>query len=224
MTRALLALVALAAGAAAAGAHFVFVLPDPAGAKAQVVFSDELAPDKDVPIAKIAGTKLFVRGADGRPAALSLEKGEHAYTAKLPGTGPRIVYGTTDYGVLQKGKEKPYLLRYHPKAIVGAVPADGGAMRERALEIVPAVSAGQVSFRVLAKGKPVADAEVNVLLAGGGKKKLQADAKGQTEALEASGRVGAWARHIDKAGGKHDGKAYDEARHYATVVLEVPAK
>lgn len=223
MTRSLLAVVALALGATAAGGHFVFVIPAADGAKAQVVFSDELAPDKNVPITKIASTKLHARGADKKATALTLQKGENAYDVKLPGSGTRIVYGMTDYGVLQKGKEKPYLLRYHPKAIVGAVPADGGAMAEAALEIVPSVNGGKVSFRVMAKGKPVADAEVNVMLPKGENKKLKADAKGNTDAIEATGQVGAWARHTDKAGGKHDGKHYDEARHYATLVIDVPA-
>src|SRR5690606_25545435 len=161
-------------------------------------------------ISKIAGTRLHARAPGGKPTPLTLEKGKHAYTARVAGTGSRIVHGLTDYGVLQKGKERPYLLRYHPKALVGPVPADGRQLADAPVELVPSTASGKVRFTVLAAGKPVAGAEVNVLLPGGDRQKLTTDPKGQTEPVAATGLVGAWARHVDKTAGKHNGKPYDE--------------
>jgi len=65
MKRSLLALFCLVVGVTAAQAHFVFIVPDATGAGAKVVFSDSLSPDENVPIAKIANLKLFLRDASG---------------------------------------------------------------------------------------------------------------------------------------------------------------
>lgn len=222
-TRSLGALALILTLSATAGAHFVFIVPESVG-KARVVFSDSLQPDENVPITKIGATKLHVRNADGKSSPLAWTKGDHAYSVEVPGTGSRVVYGVTDYGVLQKGKSKPYLLQYHPKAIFGAIPKDGGKVGDAVpVEIVPVVSGDRVLFEVLAKGKPVADAEVNVLLKSGNKK-FTTDAKGRTEALEVKGQCGAWVRHTDAKAGKAGGKTYDEARHYATLVFDPAAK
>src|SRR3954453_19851468 len=69
MHRTLACLLALALGTTA-GAHFVFIVPDKDGSAARVVFSDDLSPDENVPVSKIAGTKLTLRAGDGKPAAL----------------------------------------------------------------------------------------------------------------------------------------------------------
>ena len=219
-TRTLTSLALLFTLSATATAHFVFIVPE-SGGKARVVFSDSLQPDENVPIAKISATKLRLRNADGKSSSLAWTKGDHALKVEVPGTGSRVVYGVTDYGVIQKGKAKPFLLQYHPKAIVGAIPKDGGKLGDAVpVEIVPVVSAGKVVFEVLARGKPVADAEVNVILKSGNKK-LTTDAKGRTEAIEVKGQCGVWVRHTEATTGKAGGKAYEEARHYATLVYDL---
>ncbi len=218
-TRSLGALALILTLSATAAAHFVFIVPESAG-KARVVFSDSLQPDENVPITKISATNLQIRNADGRSSPLAWTKGEHAYSVEVLGTGSRVVYGVTDYGVLQKGKSKPYLLQYHPKAIFGAIPKDGGALgKDRAIEIVPIVSAGKVAFVVHARGKPVAGAEVHVLQKSG-EETLTTDEQGRTKAIEVKGQCGAWVRHTDAKAGKAGGKTYDEARHYATLVFD----
>ena len=222
LTRSLAALGLVLALTATAAAHFVFVVPE-SGGKARVVFSDNLEADENVPIAKIGATKLQLRNADGKSSPLAWTKGAHALEVEVAGTGSQVVYGVTDYGVLQKGKTPPFLLRYHSKAIVGPIPKDGGKLGDAvAVEIVPVMTGDKVILEVLARGKPVADAEVHVLLKSGDKK-LTTDAKGRTEAFEAKGQVGAWVRHTEAGKGKVGGKAYEEARHYATLVFG-PAK
>jgi uncharacterized GH25 family protein len=227
LTRSLAALALVAALSATATAHFVFIVPESAN-KARVVFSDSLAPDKNVSVEKIAGTTLLMRDARGKASpkawALVWTKGENSYAIEIPGTGSRVVYGVTDYGVVQKGSAKPYLLRYYPKALVGPIPEDGGKLgKHQDVEIVPVVSGGKVAFEVLAHARPVADAEVHVLQKSGAEK-LITDAKGRTKAVEVKGQCGVYVRHVEKKAGKVGGKDYDEVRQYATLVFDPAGK
>ena len=222
MVRTLGSLAVLTLAALTARAHFVFIVPDAKDpAKAVVVFGEELEPDEAVTMEKVAGLKLKVRGADGKAADATFTKGNHSFAEAVPGGGPRVVAGSVNYGVMQKGDAKPFLLVYHPKAVVGGVPADGGAAAGPA-ELVPTVAAGKVKFRLLAGGKPVADAEATVLLPGGEKEKAKTDKDGYTKEFAGAGRYGVWARYVEAKAGELDGKKYEEVRHYPTLVLDVP--
>jgi uncharacterized GH25 family protein len=207
--------------AAVAGAHFPFVVPDEKGQSAKVVFSDTLSPDADVNIDKIGNTKLTLRDAAGKESALEWKKEAGYYAVNLPGGGDRVVYGVTDYGVLQKGDDKPFKLAYYPKAAVGAAAAK--AVGEKlALEVAAeGGTGGKVRFRVLAAGKPVADSEVTVILPDGKKKALVTDKDGYTAAFDGAGRYGVYAKRIEAKAGEHAGKKYDEIRSYATLVCDV---
>lgn len=216
---------AILAIAGVSNAHFVFVIPDAKDArKAVVVFSDELAPDANVSIDKVAGIKLQMRDAAGKDSTLTTVKAEHSLTVNLPGNGRRVVYGSVDFGVLQKGDSKPFLLRYHPKAIIGT--AEGAKIGDKLpIEIVLTIKSGKVRFLVLAKGKPLADAEVNVIPADPTKKqKLMTDKEGYTSEIESKGRVGIWTRTSQAITGESGGKKYEEVRDYATLVVDFDAK
>lgn len=219
------AAVLLAAATLTAHAHFVFVVPDPKDpAKAVVVFSDDLEPDENVGTEKLAALKLTCRDGAGKDVAVEHKAGKHELTATVPGSGARTVYGTLNYGVMQKGDTKPYLLAYHPKAVVGTVAADKLVLGEKVLpvEIVPVVAGSEVKFRFLSAGKPVADVEMTVIKPDGGKAKPKTDKDGYTQAYPAKGRYGAWAKDVVAKPGEFGGKKYDEARHYATLVVEYP--
>lgn len=220
-------------GAAAVGllavglaqAHFPYLLPEPDGAAVKLVFSDELAPDLKVNIEKVGGTKLTVRDAAGKDAALTAKKGDGCYDAAVPGSGPRVVFGVTDYGVLQKGDAKPFRLVYYPKAALdgaGEKPV-GGPL---AVEIVAAGGAGKPRFQVLHHGKPAAGVEVSVTLPAksgekGDRKAVKTDKDGFTPAFDGAGRYGAWARVTEAKSGEAAGKKFEETRHYATLVIDV---
>jgi len=220
MTRTFGAAATLLLAGAVAQAHFPFIVPEADGSAVKVVFSDDLTPDTNVNVEKLAGTKLFVRDAGGKDAPLDWKKGDGFYQVAVPGTGPRVVYGVTEYGVLQKGDAKPFRLTYYPKALVGgpAKAAVGGALK---VEVLAAGDAGKTRFQVVHDGKPVAGAEVTVLPPGGSKKAVKTDADGFTPAFEAAGRYGVFARVTEAKGGEHAGKKYDEVRHYATLVLDI---
>lgn len=221
MTRFFLTAATAIAFAVTASAHFVFVIPTKDAKSVQVVLSDELEPDDGVEVAKIAGTKLTVVTADGKSASLPTTKGEHALTAVIP-TDARIISGSCEYGVMARGDAKPYLLMYHPKTVFAGCDEKTATLGAAAVvEIVPSGTSGKMAFLVLAAGKPVADAEVNLMLPDGKKEKVKTDKDGKTKVFAATGRYGAWAKVTEAKAGTLGDKKYEEARHYATLVVDV---
>lgn len=206
---------------ALAQAHFPFIVPEADGAKVKVVFSDTLEPDTNVNIEKLTGTKLTLRDASGKESPLEWSKGAGFYLVNVPGSGPRMVFGITDYGVLQKGEGKPFRLVYHPKAVLGDLGRAATLGDRAAFEIVSVGDAGKVKFQVLASGKPLADCETTVLLPGGKKSAVKTDADGFTPAFEQTGRFGVYAKRFEAKSGEHAGQKYDEVRHYATLVADI---
>ncbi|MBX9623415.1 MAG: DUF4198 domain-containing protein [Gemmataceae bacterium] len=224
MLRACLVVGGLLAAGLAADAHFVFVVPaagDPS--KVVVVFSEDLEVDENVPADRLKGLKLTGRFEGGKEAPVELKPGKSCLAGEVGLAGPRCVHGTLVFGVTQKGKDRPFLLAYHPKAVYPGADPKAVALGDKvAAELVPVVAGREVRFRLLGGGKPVAGADVTVLRPDGGKGKAKTDADGLTPAYPAAGRYGAWARHVIPGAGEHDGKKYEEARHYATLVVDLP--
>jgi uncharacterized GH25 family protein len=213
--------------ASAAWAHFPFLVPD-GPSKGKAVFSDNLKPDKDVPVDRIANTKLVII-ADGKATDLvwALDKATNCYTFEVPGAGPRIVVGTTDYGVLQRGDSKPFLLHYYPKAVFDDLPSPEQATAgDRVpLELVPVVAGGKLRFKALAGGKPLAKTNVSVLVPGETKgRDVTTDDAGLTPEFDKPGTYGAQVRQVEAKAGDRDGKKYEEVRHYATLVVTMGGK
>jgi len=215
MSRSMIALVLLAAAPLAATAHMVYLVPSADGKSLTVVFSDTLEPDEKVKMTKVAGLKLVGQPAEGRPAALELTKGDHKFTAALA-AGTKAASGEVTYGLMTKA-EKPTLLVYHPKAVLGGPDGPTGA----ALEAVAVTAGGKTRFRLLAGGKPVAGAAGGVLLPDGGQEKVTTDKDGYTAAFAGAGRYAVWLRRTEAKAGEHGGKAYEEVRRYATLVIDV---
>jgi len=218
----LVAAVALVGLPAVASAHFPFLVPD-GPSKGRAVFSDNLKSDKDVPIDRIANTKLVVI-ADGKATDLTwtLDKAANCYTFDVPGTGSRVVVGTCEYGVLQRGDSKPFLLTYHPKAVFGDLPpAEKATAGDRVpLELVPVAVGGKLRFKVVAGGKPAGKADVSVIVPGEAKPKdVTTDDAGLTPEFDKPGVYGAQTRKVEEKAGDRDGKKYAEVRHYATLVV-----
>jgi hypothetical protein len=226
-------LIVLLALATPLHAHFVFVVPSPDKAKAKVVFSEDLSPEAGLDMTKIAGLKLWVRGAAGAAvnnAAMTARMGEDSLDVDLPKDASgklRLVFGSLEYGVVQRGESKPFMLQYHPKAILGPASAGDSEVvvgKNVPTEIVPVISAGQVRFRMLAEGKPLEASELTVILPDGKEERVMTDKSGLTPAFSQSGRFGAWGRYSKPLTGEHGGKKYDEVRHYATLVVDVAGK
>src|SRR5262245_56498784 len=209
--------------ATAAPAHFVFLVPVDA-TKGRAVFSDTLKPDdKGVPVERIAGTRLtVVDGGRATDRAGTHAKAANCYAFEVPGSGTRIAVGTTDYGVSQRGEAKPMWLRYFPKAVFGDIPApEKATVGDRVpVELVPVADGGKLRFKAIAGGKPMAKADVTVLVPGEEKGKVVAtDANGMTEGFDRPGQYGALVRLVEEKTGELGGKKYEEVRQYATLVV-----
>ncbi|MCL6504630.1 MAG: DUF4198 domain-containing protein [Pirellulales bacterium] len=214
------ALILCAALHTVAYAHFIWIVPeDQQGTSAKVVFSEDLQVDENVPIENIGGTRLRYRDAAGNAAALQLTLGEHAYLVDLPGEGTGVCGGVCQYGVIQRGQGRPFLLMYYPKFVRGPLRA-AEAWEELPLEILPQ---GDGRFQVLFSGKPVPEAEVvAVTPAGEQAEPMQTGADGTFRLkLSMPGLYGLRARHVEAKSGEIDGRAYEEVRHYATLVFRV---
>jgi hypothetical protein len=196
-------------------------LPDEKGMSAKVVFSDTLEPDANVNIEKLANTKMMIRDARGKELVAEWKKGDGFYALAVPGSGNRMVYGVTDYGVLQKGDAKPFKLTYYPKAVIGSPTAKEAVIGNQPLEVVAIGGGKKVKFRVLTNGKALVEAEVTVILPDGAKKSSVTNKDGETPEYEGAGRYGVYAKQILAKPGEHAGKKYDEARNYATLVCDV---
>ncbi|HEY3744146.1 MAG TPA: hypothetical protein VGL53_30080 [Bryobacteraceae bacterium] len=207
-----------------ASAHFVFVVPQPGGATAQVFISEELKPTHGVDVGIVGGTKLMLRDGQGHETPLALIKGSQAYTISLPTDGgTRLIHGVADLGVTQRGPANPFLLVYYLKTIVGdAFDSKMIVGSSAPVEIVPVRETRGLRLLVLAHGKPLPDSEVTVILPNGTQKKLKTDSAGITDILTQTGRYGAWARYWEKIGGERDGKTYAETHNYATLVFDAP--
>lgn len=208
------ALVCLLALTAATQAHFVFIIPD-GTQQVRVIFSDTLEPDENVPIERIKDLKLFALDAGGKTTAVTWKQAEHALQAALP-TDCRAVGGICTYGVFQRGENKPALLMYYPKLIVGAV-TSAKAWDQLPLEIVPV---GPNQFVLLRGGKPVAEADVTALTPSNQRQRLKTDAQGQFQLdTTAAGLYGLYARYVQMESGEHQGKKYEQITSYATLVF-----
>ncbi|MDB5308572.1 MAG: Nickel uptake substrate-specific transrane region, partial [Gemmataceae bacterium] len=136
-----------------------------------------------------------------------------------------VVYGVTEYGVLQKGDAKPFRLTYYPKALVGPAAAKLAAVGDPLkVEIIPTGESGKTRFQVVHAGQPVAEAEETVLVPGAEKKAVKTDKQGFTPVFEPTGRYGVFARVIEAKGGEYAGKKFEETRYYATLVMDVDGK
>lgn len=232
----LLVLAVLLTAAAPAPAHFIWILPPRAGdsGPAQMVFSDTLAPDVNVPITKIAKTQLTARAGKGEatPARVTEAKDHYVVAPEKAAEGAVAVSGICQYGVLAKGKAEPFLLVY-----TAATAWQRGALKARpvwlsegdaraALQIVPGEGQGLPAFRVLWQGKPASHVEVTLLVPGSeAAVETKSDEQGRVslQVPKAEGYYGIRAKMVEKKAGAHDGKQYKEVRHYATYTFFVPA-
>lgn len=207
-------------------AHFTFILPLADEKAAEMILAETLSTRETVNPAIAASAKLYLRDAQGAMSELKMEQDGHRFVMALPGQGDRIAYGVANLGVAQRGKDaRPHLLLYYPKTLLGNAFVAGRTVGgEQVVELTPLGAPGKVQLQLLARGKPLADAEITVLLPDGEQKKVKTDAQGLAGPFAQNGRYGAWARFWEDKAGTHDGKAYAQERHYAMLVFDSLAR
>jgi hypothetical protein len=207
--------------AAAAHAHFVFVVPDDDGTHGRVILSEDLEADDDVDAALVDDVALVTRDGSGHEAAVALEIVDGRRRVRLP-AADGVVCGSLVHGVVRRGAAGAFLLVYLPKTVVGLPFGSAVRIGEAApAELVPSGSPAALRLQLLARGRPVADAEVTMILPDGSRKVVVTDADGRTPAFTTPGRYGAWARVAEATPGEHDGEAYAEIRRYPTLVVDL---
>jgi hypothetical protein len=219
--RILLAMI-VAAAAIPAYAHFVFVVPTEKE-EALVVLSEDLQPDDQVDVEMVGPLKLFGRDESGKPVDLTLEKVKQIYEVTDIGRDCDVVYGTCTMGVSTRGDSKPFLLVYHPKTLVKTALETKKLDEAVPVELLVAGKPGEAKFQLIAAGKPLADSELTIILPDGKQVKDKTDAEGYSDVYKEAGRYGLWARYFEATAGEHDGKKYEEVRHYPTLVADLPA-
>ncbi len=218
-------LVWMAAAPLALFGHFSFIVPQPGGKVAHLIVSETLKPDPVVSAEIASSAKLFLREGTGQVHTLTHTAAGDHLKIELPGKGDRIVYGQANLGI-SPGRQvaKPYLLLYYPKTLIGGQRGEAARVGgEQVVEIVPHGETGSVQLEVLARGKPLADAEITVVLPGGREKRIKTNDKGIAGPLTEAGRYAIWARFWEPGTGEHNGKAYEQVRHYGMLVFEATA-
>ncbi|MBM3759270.1 MAG: hypothetical protein FJW36_03375 [Acidobacteria bacterium] len=203
-------------------AHFGFVVPHAGGRSADFILSEDLKPERYVNVDLIKEAKLFVRDAAGNDTALTLVRDANIFRLEVPGKGDRIIHGTANLGISPNGRgPKPFLLLYYLKTILGNLTGQAATIGGNAVvELVPHGTPGNLKFQLISRGKPLADAEVAVVLPNGQEKRVKTDSTGTTPAFTETGRFAAWARFWEPGTGEHNGKPYEQLRHYAMLVFD----
>lgn len=203
--------------AAPAFGHFVFIVPEQDGKSIKVVMSESLEVDDAVALGPVASLKLNASSIDGKISPLTLQAAEHHLTGAA--SGPQVVFGSLDYGVTSRGGQS-FLLKYHPKVIVGCVPTPKHRLTKVAAQIEPERTPEGLRFRVFAGEQSAGVVDVTVLLPDGESKKVKTDSEGRTPVFAATGRYGVWARVMEETPGEYQDKKYSHVRHYPTLVVD----
>lgn len=215
-----------------ASAHFLWLVTDASQspAKVKVYFGETADPDDPDLLDRVAAAEAWaLAGRRGEAQPLTLKKGEDSLVGELPATarGATLVLRHA-YGVMSRGGSEPFLLNYYSKAYASPLPGTWRPVNDKErlpLEITPQIEGEQVALRVTWKGEPAAGATV-ALHGPGIDAEGEVDEKGVFRARFADeGLYHLRARFIEKTPGEHDGKPYQEARHYTTLALEfVPSR
>ncbi len=226
MTLRIVAVILLLLCAASARAHHIWILPDAGGGSAHAVFGDTLAPGSPEVLTNIAHTRLWQRRGD-LEAPLIWKREPKLFTILLAQPGPLVIGGECRYGTevhdhRLRQDVQPYLLVYYPKAIVGPT-IDERPWPKLSLEIVPKRTGDRLRLQVLFQGQPVSKAEMFAFCPDGERINQLADEQGCAEIpLKSGGHYGFRTRVLRDVEGTHEGKAYWQVRHYASLVIHVP--
>jgi hypothetical protein len=209
-----------------ASAHFLWLVADKS--TANVYFSETADPGEPHLIARIAGTKAWIRnGATQEEQPLALKERKDDFGASLVSdatlNGNYSLEAVCDYGVVSKG-EKPFLLQYYAKHVGGGQFDKLGGSPRLSFDIVPRIVDRKLVLSVQWQGKPVSKAEVVTYLPTDDQVELTTNKQGEVElAADQPGLYAIRARYVEDQAGERQGKKYSEVRHYATLTLAVPS-
>ncbi len=213
-------------GAASAQAHFLFIQVGPhaeAGRNVEVFFSERATAGDPRFVAKVAHTELWLQDEPGKFVPLTVNRGTDRLRAYLPSERSVSVVGRCEYGVLKR--EKPFLLRYYPKAVSGKPDEVAKLSRYESipLEIMPTFAKDSITMTVLRDGKPLGNTLLTTIDSDLTNEELTTDAAGKaTWKLKESGQFAVYVKHVVPQAGAKNGENYDEIREFATLAFDWP--
>ena len=221
----LAAALAAAFSTPAARAHELWFQPSPASnpGVVRLTFGDSPEPGEAERVAEIAKAKVW---ADGKPAEVT--RLADGLEARLPSRRPAVVSAFADRGVVPyKGDSFVIYLA----AYAQTRPVDAGAVNDLGLGddqlrlLLVSKAGGPPVVRAEWKGKPAADAVVQVFGRAGGKPaELRTDSKGEIPCPDLNaGPVSLLAVVKDNTPGTRDGRDYSHVRYKATLSLSPEA-
>jgi N-acetylneuraminic acid mutarotase len=221
------AALAVVTSAATAQAHFLWIAPDSSAKekRVHVYFSETPEPDDPALLSRLRGLKVEQISASGKSQELQVKPADDSLVATPVGKDSPQAYGLNyTYGIHSRNGET-YLLVYHARMY-----PDGGndhwnvpASDQRLpLEVVPSLAHGKLTVRTLWHGQPVAGAEVKAVAAGGTESEGKSNAAGEfAVAANEAGRYAFRAKYVEQINGEREGKKFQSARHYSTLVVTV---
>jgi hypothetical protein len=238
--RAMIMVFAMTGSVSEVRAHFLFIRIGPqaeGGRSAEVYFSEQAEAGDPRFITKVAHTRLWVQSRPGEFRELPVHPALDRLRATLPAERSLVVVGECQYGVLARPKEKPFLLRYYPKAVTGTalelnrmtprseIPFEIRATFETDVrrQTSGTDAHGAVRLAALRAGRPVAGAVFKAVDSDLTEETVTAGADGSARwTPKAPGRYSVYARETLRQAGNLDGKQYDEIREFATLALAWP--
>src|SRR5439155_26496380 len=114
-------------------------------------------------VAKVAHTELWLQDEPGKFVPLTVNRGTDRLRAYLPSGKSVSVVGRCEYGVVKR--DKPFLLRYYPKAISGRPDevTKLGRFEQIPLEIMPTFAKDSITLTVLRDGQPLPNAVLTTI-------------------------------------------------------------
>jgi hypothetical protein len=194
------------------------------------VFGNDLRKNQNVAfncksVALLDKPKLYALDSAGKAVVLSWTRDGDSYAIEAVGAGAKFIGGSLDFGWfgIQGGRMKCVKLTYCAKAVLGSAPTEGKPQFRSLVpfEVVPVLVDGQLRFRSFWQGAPLAGAEFGVTVCQATEKRVAADECGITKmSFHTPGRYEVWARYTNNMPTGSGGRKYDEARFYATLVMD----
>lgn len=214
----LLTLAALLAAASGAQAHHVWIEQDASGARLFFgEFADNLRETSPGLLDKFVKPRAQLLPVQGEPRELALNRQAAAFVlAARAGSGESLVAQETGYPPFEKKEAGQVISRtlWTPAArwISGFQPL----RPQLTLDLVP--SGGKGEFTVYYQGKPLPEAQVEVVAQSGWAREAKADAQGRLRVeLPWRGLYALEVKHSDKAGIERDGVKADVALYVTTL-------
>jgi hypothetical protein len=216
--------------ASPARAHFVWILPPRASdSPARVIFSDTLQPDPDtydrVKARLRADRLLCTHDARGDTKPVQLAKGKDGPELDVAGQDICLLTASCSYGVVKRGKDRPFFLKYYAKTGIGDSDRTARLLGQRCDELaldILLVSQSPPTIQVLWDKKPLPAAQVVLLMPGQDKAKtVKTDAGGKVALDKPTepGLCGIRALHVEDRTGKAGERQFESVRHYSTLTL-----